>query len=75
MAKGEVYEALLVLDGAPFDQVSGLFYKFSSAFMETVPKKTVEVWMSKPELNPTKLIPAFVRYNHIRATVMQGNGQ
>jgi len=73
VAIGNVEEALETLDAAPFDAVRGLFYKFSSVFMETIPKKTVAVWKAKPDLHPTKLIPALVRYNQRQKAAAEGD--
>lgn len=51
-----------MLEDAPFERVEPLFYKYSYLLMESEPSRTVAVWITKPGLNPTKLIPALVRY-------------
>ena len=42
-----------------------LFYKFSPLLMQNVPKETVDAWISKgKDLDPKRLIPALVQYDH-----------
>ncbi len=42
-----------------------LFYKFSPLLMQNIPKETVDAWISKgKQLDPKKLIPALVQYDH-----------
>ncbi|KAK2149253.1 hypothetical protein LSH36_459g02045 [Paralvinella palmiformis] len=44
-----------------------LFYKFSPVFMQNIPKQTVDAWIAKKDkLEPKKLIPALVQYDHER---------
>ena len=48
----------------PPDKVIELFYKFSPTLMEHAPKVTVDAWMAmRNYLDPSKLIPALVRYS------------
>ncbi|CAM9400946.1 unnamed protein product [Scytosiphon promiscuus] len=62
--------ALEVLRKAPFDKVEPLVYKYSASLMAADPAGTIETWMSKPQLKPTKLIPALVRYSQRRKAAM-----
>ena len=48
---------------APFDKVEDLFYHFSVILMEQSPESTVRIWMTKPRLQATKLLPALIRYS------------
>lgn len=42
-----------------------LYYKFSPLLMQYIPKETVTAWIMKSsELEPMKLIPALVQYDH-----------
>ena len=42
-----------------------LIYKFSPLLMQYIPKDTVTLWIKKKsELEPKKLIPALVQYDH-----------
>ncbi|XP_071119989.1 vacuolar protein sorting-associated protein 18 homolog [Mytilus edulis] len=42
-----------------------LYYKFSPLLMQYIPKETVTAWIAKSaELEPMKLIPALVQYDH-----------
>lgn len=42
-----------------------LYYKFSPLLMQYIPKETVSAWIKKSsELEPMKLIPALVQYDH-----------
>ncbi|XP_076366787.1 vacuolar protein sorting-associated protein 18 dor isoform X3 [Tachypleus tridentatus] len=44
---------------------SELFYQFSPVLMQSIPKKTVDAWISLGhKLNPAKLIPALVQYDN-----------
>jgi hypothetical protein len=36
--------------------------------MENVPERTVDMWINHPKLNPRYLIPALLRYNHVKRT-------
>ena len=48
----------------PPERVIELFYKFSPTLMEHSPKITVDAWMAMRHfLDPSKLIPALVRYS------------
>ena len=48
----------------PPEKVIELFYKFSPTLMEHAPKVTVDAWMAmRNYLDPSKLIPALVRYS------------
>ena len=48
----------------PPERVIELFYKFSPTLMEHAPKVTVDAWMAmRNYLDPSKLIPALVRYS------------
>ncbi|XP_059179714.1 vacuolar protein sorting-associated protein 18 homolog [Physella acuta] len=50
-----------------------LYYKFSPLLMQYVPKETVEAWIKQgKQLDPKKLIPALVQYDHKRFSE-QGN--
>ncbi|CAN0241535.1 unnamed protein product, partial [Ectocarpus fasciculatus] len=62
--------ALEVLRKAPFDKVEPLVYKYSASLMAADPAGTIGTWMSKPQLKPTKLIPALVRYSQRRKAAM-----
>eukprot|EP00752_Nemacystus_decipiens_P004533 g4139.t2 len=62
--------ALEVLRMAPFDKVEPLVYKYSASLMAADPAGTIQTWMSKPQLKPTKLIPALVRYSQRRKAAM-----
>lgn len=43
---------------------ASLFYKFSPLLMQHLPKETVNAWISqKRALDPSRLIPALVRYD------------
>lgn len=48
------------------DQFSrDLFYKFSPMLMQNIPKETVDAWIAKKDqLDPKRLIPALVQYDH-----------
>ena len=51
-----------------------LFYKFSPILMQNIPHETVDAWISKRELlEPKKLIPALVQYDHSERKRPQGN--
>ncbi|KAI8078651.1 Pep3/Vps18/deep orange family-domain-containing protein [Halteromyces radiatus] len=41
-----------------------IFYRFSPVLMENEPYETVNIWMRQPNLNPRRLIPALLRYDH-----------
>ncbi|CAL1534740.1 unnamed protein product [Lymnaea stagnalis] len=44
-----------------------LYYKFSPLLMQYIPKETVEAWIKQgKQLDPKKLIPALVQYDHQR---------
>ena len=44
-----------------------LYYRFSPLLMQYVPKETVEAWVKQGRhLEPKKLIPALVQYDHMR---------
>ncbi|GFR83888.1 vacuolar protein sorting-associated protein 18 homolog [Elysia marginata] len=44
-----------------------LYYRFSPLLMQYVPKETVEAWFKQGrQLDPKKLIPALVQYDHMR---------
>lgn len=44
-----------------------LYYKFSPLLIQYIPKETVAAWMQmKDKLDPKKLIPALVQYDHNR---------
>ncbi|CAN0058467.1 unnamed protein product, partial [Phaeothamnion confervicola] len=58
--------ALDVLRKAPFEKVESLMYKHSARLMEADPASTVRTWMDRPQLRPTKLIPALVHYSESR---------
>jgi len=69
--KGDYTAALSVLEQAPFDKVEELFYHFSVILMEQAPKSTVRIWMTKSRLQPTKLLPALIRYGQSRRLGME----
>lgn len=56
---GEYTEALEKLNVQPN---LDLYYRFAPTLMQHVPKETVEACMSRPQLDPRQLIPAFIRY-------------
>ncbi|ORX53539.1 hypothetical protein DM01DRAFT_1046133 [Hesseltinella vesiculosa] len=43
-----------------------LFYQFSPVLMENEPHETVNVWMRQTTLNPRRLIPALLNYDHTK---------
>jgi vacuolar protein sorting-associated protein 18 len=58
--------ALAVLRRAPLEKVESLVYRYSAVLMDADPSGTIAMWMRKPQLKPTKLIPALVRYSKHR---------
>ncbi|CAI2181674.1 1175_t:CDS:10 [Funneliformis geosporum] len=42
-------------------------YKFAPVLMENAPSETVYVWMRQPNLNPRNLMPALLKYDHLKA--------
>jgi hypothetical protein len=54
--------ALTVLRKAPFEKAEALIYRYSAVLVDADPEGTTQMWMEKPQLRPTKLIPALVRY-------------
>jgi vacuolar protein sorting-associated protein 18 len=58
--------ALAVLRRAPLEKVESLVYRYSAVLMDADPGGTIAVWIGKPQLKPTKLIPALVRYSKHR---------
>ncbi len=67
IAQGPNYAAALnVLQKAPFDKAEPLVYRYSAVLVDADPEGTIKMWMEKPELKPTKLIPALVRYSKHR---------
>ncbi|KAJ2852504.1 tethering complex subunit [Coemansia brasiliensis] len=61
MEKEEFLHAIEVLGhyGTP-----EMFYKYSPALMNAEPVALVDILMRQPNLTPSKLIPAFMRYGH-----------
>ncbi|XP_025087260.1 vacuolar protein sorting-associated protein 18 homolog [Pomacea canaliculata] len=50
-----------------------LYYKFSPVLMQHLPRETVDAWIRVgKQLDPKKLIPALVQYDHLR-NIDQGN--
>lgn len=44
-----------------------LYYKFSPVLMQHLPRETVDAWIRVgKQLDPKKLIPALVQYDHLR---------
>ncbi len=67
IAQGPNYAAALnVLQKAPFDKAEPLVYRYSAVLVDADPEGTIKMWIEKPELKPTKLIPALVRYSKHR---------
>eukprot|EP00953_Heterococcus_sp_UTEX-ZZ885_P019971 11158-Heterococcus_DN1.PRE.1 len=58
--------ALAVLRRAPLEKVESLVYRYSAVLMDADPGGTIAMWIGKPQLKPTKLIPALVRYSKHR---------
>ncbi|XP_033107072.1 vacuolar protein sorting-associated protein 18 homolog [Anneissia japonica] len=59
---GDYKSALDVLNKPQDDQ---LFYKFSPVLMQHIPKSLVDAWiLMKKKLDPKKLIPSLVQYDH-----------
>jgi vacuolar protein sorting-associated protein 18 len=58
--------ALAVLRRAPLEKVESLVYRYSAVLMDADPGGTIAMWIGKPQLRPTKLIPALVRYSKHR---------
>lgn len=53
-----------------------LFYKFSPILMQNIPEETVNVWIKqKDQLDPKRLIPALVQYNHNKYAVQVGTNK
>eukprot|EP01084_Bolivina_argentea_P159467 277728_1 len=67
IAQGPNYSAALnILHKAPFDKAEPLIYRYSAVLVDADPEGTIKMWIEKPELKPTKLIPALVRYSKHR---------
>ncbi len=67
IAHGPNYAAALnILKKAPFDKAEPLVYRYSAVLVDADPEGTIKMWIEKPKLKPTKLIPALVRYSKHR---------
>jgi len=58
----QITEALHVLDAASVDRVQGLVYKFAPITIQSHPRATVDMLLSKPELRVSGVLPALLRY-------------
>lgn len=71
MQRKEYGAALEVLADLPSEDMekekaADFFYKFSPTLMLEEPERTVSIWLTKKFLDPTRLIPALVRYGQQR---------
>lgn len=55
-------EAVSVINDAPFEKVSTFIYEVAPVLMEADPESAVELFLSKPQLSPSLLMPALLRY-------------
>lgn len=55
-------EALHVVQDAPFEKIANFIYKVMPIFFETVPERTVNILISKPNFQIPNLVPAILRY-------------
>jgi len=58
-------EAISVLKNAPIEKVEELIYKKAPILMARIPELAVELFLSKPYLAPTRLLPALFRYSEL----------
>jgi hypothetical protein len=55
-------DALAVVQDAPFEKINNFVYKVAPTFMEVIPEKAVQTFLSKSQLQVSDLIPALMRY-------------
>jgi hypothetical protein len=55
-------EAISVLNDAPFEKVNTFIYDVAPVLMEADPESSVDLFLSKPQLSPSQLLPALLRY-------------
>ncbi|GKY91107.1 hypothetical protein MPSEU_000083500 [Mayamaea pseudoterrestris] len=63
-----VYEALQILDDAPFDLAEALYYKYAPIFLARAPSLASESFVRRYSqgLSPSKLLPALIKYEETR---------
>ncbi len=55
-------EVISVLNDAPFEKVSTFIHEVAPVLMEADPESAVDLFLSKPQLSPSLLLPALLRY-------------
>lgn len=63
--EGLTGEAISVLRNAPIEKVEELIYKKAPVLIERSPELTVQLFLSKEYLRPTRLLPALFRYSEL----------
>lgn len=65
---GGVYDALRILEDAPFELAEPLYYKHASVFLSKAPSAAVDSFLSKYEqgLSPSRLLPSVMNYEKSR---------
>eukprot|EP00977_Amphora_coffeiformis_P028615 scaffold36418_cov191-Amphora_coffeaeformis.AAC.2 len=63
-----VFEALCILDDAPFELAEPLYYKHASIFLAKAPSAAVDSFLNKYEqgLSPSRLLPSIMHYESSR---------
>ena len=65
---GGVFDALRILDDAPFELAEPLYYRHASALLAKAPGVTVDSFLSKYDqgLSPSRLLPSIMHYETTR---------